>query len=143
MKSRKGLRGGFGLSQIMALLLVVLPTIAFIVTLIFDYWSVMQADYKLKLIANMASGYYNSVEDTTDINATHLSDNLLDQASKICPGSTNLATPSYDNNESEGIINIKVEYLHDGTYFKNKTLSTNIITYSYHDQNLSAVLTCQ
>ncbi len=141
MKSRKGWRGGFGLSQIMALLLVVLPTIAFIVTLIFDYWSVMQADYKLKLIANMASGYYNSKEDITD--TTDINTSLMNKASILCPSGTTLSESSRENNESEGVINLNVEYLHDGTYFKNKTLSTNIITYSYHDQNLSAVLTCQ
>jgi len=102
MKNRFGWRKGFGLGQIMATLLVVLPTIAFIITFIIDYWSLMQADYKLKLIANMSSVYYISKVDITDISDINTA--LLSQASGLCPNSTTLSQTSSSENVSSGIV---------------------------------------
>lgn len=136
-------RRGFGLSQIMALLLLVLPTMAFIITLILEYWNVMQVDYKLKLIANMGSQFYNSEEDLTVANLNN-SPAFFTQANSLCPTDTSLTISSSANDAATvGVVDLRVQHDYNGTYFKNKTLSTNIITYSYHDQNLTIVLTCQ
>jgi len=139
MKNKQGWRKGLGLSQIMATLLVVLPTMAFIVTFIIDYWSLMQADYKLKLIANMGAEYYNSKVDITDVNEDAT---FLGSAGGICPNGTTLSLKSSAAGDTAGQISLTVEYLHDGPYLKNKTVTTSMLTYSYHDQNLSATLQC-
>lgn len=143
MRNRQAWRGGFGLSQIMAMLLLVLPTMAFIVTLILDYWNVMQIDYRLKLIANMGSQFYNSENDLTVANLNN-NPAFFTQADTLCPAGTDLnITASANDATVAGVVDLRVEYDYNGTYFKNRTLSTNIITYSYNDQNLTAVLTCQ
>ena len=132
----KHMRDAFGMGQIMATLLVVLPTMAFIVTFIIDYWSVMQADYKLKLIANQASQKADNAKDLRSSNFT------MDDKG-LCPKGTTLtfATPS-DSDES-GRIDITINYTYNGPYLKNKQLSTAMHTYSYHDQNMSITGTCQ
>jgi len=141
MRTKVSWRKGLGLSQIMATLLVVLPTMAFIVTFIVDYWSLMQADYKLKLIANMSSVYYISKVDITD--TSDISTALLTQASGLCPNSTTLSQTSAISNASSGTVEVIVRYVYNGTYLTNKVMSTNMITYSYNDQNRTIVLTCQ
>jgi len=146
MRNRVTWRNGLGLSQIMATLLVVLPTIAFIVTLILEYYTVMQADYKLKLIANLAADYVNSKEDTTDW--SDLNTKLLTPVNtkQLCPNGTTLVSSAAKrlNDQSTGQINIQVEYDYtQSVYISDKTLSTGMITYSYHDQNLSITLECQ
>lgn len=144
MKNKQGWRKGLGLAQIMATLLVVLPTIAFMITLIFEYWAIMQADYKLKLIANLASDYVNAKEDTTDW--TDLNTKFLDPVNtkQLCPGSSSLSVKASANDQPAGQIDITVEYLFSGAvYISDKTISTGMITYSYHDQNLSATLECK
>ena len=143
MKIKQGWKKGFGLAQIMALLLVVLPTTAFIVTLLLDYWTVMQADYKLKLIANLSSQYANGKEDITDL--ADIDAQLISRVNtqNLCPNGTSLSLKSSDTNAPTGQIVLSVEYIHNGPYIENKTISTNMLTYSYHDQNLTAVLVCQ
>ena len=142
MRNRQGWRNGLGLSQIMATMLVVLPTIAFIITIIFEYWSVMQADYRLKLIANLTADYVNSKEDTTEW--SDLAVTLIDPVNnkKLCPANKSLVVIAAANDQPKGQIDITIQYDHVGTYFSN-TLSTGMITYSYHDQNLSTTLKCQ
>ena len=135
----KSWRNGLGLSQIMATLLVVLPTLAFMITLLIEYWSVMQADYRLKLVANIASDYSNQLQDssTFDLNA------FSDAADDLCPGASKIKEDSKTNNSKSGQISIKVDYTFNGTYFKNKTLTTSIYTYSFNDQNMSITLKCE
>ncbi len=131
---------GFG--QIMATLLVVIPTLVFSVTFLLSYWNVMQIDYKLKLIANMAADYANEQEDInnfSDGNASYIS-----SVSKLCPGgNTIIVGPLADNNDT-GIISITVDYTTPATdnYLASEHIRTNIQTYSYHDQNMSVTLTC-
>lgn len=139
---KSSLRRGFGLSQIMATLLVVIPTLAFLVTMMFDYWAVMQADNRLKLIANMASTELDGLEDLSD---TGLGGEdwtvLFNQLDKLCPGSTKIAYKSRAD-AGEGIVEVIVSYKHLGPYFEN-TLSTSMSTYSYHEQNATINLTCE
>jgi len=138
MKNKRGFRkGDIGLAQIMAMLLVVLPTMAFIIALLTDYWAVMQADYKLKLIANSVS---EVADNKQNLSGFTTSDNGL------CPkGSTlSFSNPSfYSDANKTGFIDVTIRYLYNGTYFKNKMLTTTMHTYSYHDQNMSIVGTCQ
>ncbi len=145
MKNKQQWRKGMGLAQIMATLLVVLPTMAFIVTFLLDYWSVMQADYRLKLIANMGAEYANSREDTSNFNDSNTTTDLINavNTSNLCPNGTSLSLSSFANNEPTDQISVVVNYVHNGPYLKNKTASTNMRTYSYHDQNLSVILVCQ
>ncbi len=142
MKNKQGWRRGIGLAQIMALLLVVLPTMAFIVTLLLDYWTVMQADYKLKLIANLSADYVNNKEDATDLADINTQLIAPVNAKKLCPKGTVLGVKVSDTNASSGQIDISIEYTHNGPYIKDKRLSSSMLTYSYHDQNLTAILEC-
>ena len=141
------MRNAFGMGQIIAMLLVVLPTMAFIVTLLVDYWSVMQADYKLKIIANKISVFADNRADLRDFSdgkggsAQDLLD-LVNAVNKLCPKGTTLSFGPVTD-AAQGEIDITVKYIHNGAYFKNKTLSTSMSTYSYHDQNLSVTATCQ
>ncbi len=132
-----------GLGQIAAVLLVVLPTLAFSVTFLIAYWNVMQIDYKLKLIANMSADFYNSVEDTSAIDTT-LQSKLLSNAGKLCPKDTSLVVSKSGNGATSGVIDLYVEYTTPNTrYFGNKKMTTAMHTYSYNDQNLSVTLTCK
>ena len=134
MRTKKTWRRGMGLSQIMATLLVVLPTMAFMITIMIDYWAVMQADYKLKLLANQVAGVANN---RTDISNFTMEDRGL------CPGGTALSFSNQTDADGATYIDIVINYQYDGTYFKNKTLSTRVSTYSYNDQNMSILGTCQ
>lgn len=134
MRNKHKCRKAFGLGQIMAMLLVVLPAMAFIVTYMLDYWSVMQADYKLKLIANQVSERADNMEDLSDFS---FDDNVT------CPNGTNLVFSEQKDSDKEGKIDVIINYTHNGTYIKNKLLSTDMHTYSYHDQNMSIIGTCQ
>lgn len=143
MKSRLSFRNAIGLGQIMATLLVVLPTLAFSVTFMLSYWNVMQVDYKLKLIANMAADYANNQKDLTQFSGEGFT-NFTDSISKLCPKEAEVVfdTPTYDG--AKGIVSITVEYTtpESDNYLGGKLLSTNIQTYSYHDQNISVTLRC-
>lgn len=122
-----------GLSQIMATLLVVLPTMAFIVTFLLDYWSVMQADYKLKLLANQVAEVANNKTDISSFTAPDRG---------LCPNGTRLSFSTQSDGNGPAYIDITIVYNYNGTYLKNKNLSTSISTYSYHDQNMTITGTC-
>ena len=138
--SKKTWRNGLGLGQIMATLLVVLPTMAFSVTFLIAYWNVMQVDYKLKLIANMAADFYNGQEDTTTVDDT----SLVTSVSRLCPQGRTIIMGTSTYTGAAGEISIIVEYTTPATdaYLSNKKISTRMQTYSYHDQNMSVTLTC-
>ncbi len=141
MKTKHNFRNGFGMGQIMAMLLVVLPTLAFIITLMIDYWSVMQEDYKLKLIANQVSTVLDSQQD---LRAANLNTTLSTQiGSNLCPRGTTISFSAPADAPTLGQVIVTIKYTHNGHYFKNKTLNTQMQTYSYHDQNISITGTCQ
>ncbi len=141
MKTRIKWRSALGLGQIMATLLVVLPSIAFSVTFLLDYWRIMQIDYKLKLIANMSAEYVNSLEDTKVF--VDLA-NFQERVKSLCPGGLTpiFENVSYDGNAGEIFLTVTHTTSSDSTYLKNKVLTTDIHTYSYHDQNLTATIKC-
>jgi len=134
MRNRHKCHAAFGLGQIMATLLVVLPTMAFIVTFMIDYWSIMQEDYKLKIIANQASQKADNAEDLSSFSMN---------ADDLCPNATHLVFSNKKDAAKKGRIDIVINYTHNGAYLKNKLLSTSMHTYSYHDQNMSITGTCQ
>ena len=147
MKTRnrvyKSFRNALGLDQIMATLLVVLPTIAFSVTMLISYWSIMQIDYKLKLIANLASDFANSREELRTFGDTSTA-RFVTQASSLCPGGNTIVFSNLIDANAPDEISITVEYTTpaSNTYFASKKISTHIQTYSFHDQNMSILLTC-
>lgn len=143
MRTKKSWKNAMGLGQIMAMLLVVLPTIAFGVTFILAYWNVMQIDNRLKLIANLSSEFTNYREDLRDFSDEE-SDNFKTRASSLCPGGQAIEFTSINDGAAKGEISITVVYVTPSTdhYFTNQTISTNMQIYSYKDQNMSATLTC-
>jgi hypothetical protein len=140
MNNRKNFRNGFGMGQNMAMLLVVLPTLAFILTLMIDYWSVMQEDYKLKLLTNQVSMILDSEED---LRAQNLNETLATKVKNLCPNGTTLSFSTPADMPTKGQISVSINSLHNGHYFKNRTLTSQMQTYSYHDQNISITGTCQ
>jgi hypothetical protein len=134
MKNRYAFRNAFGMGQIMAMLLIVLPAMAFIVTFMIDYWRVMQADYRLKLIANQVSEHADNQEDLTTFSFDR---------NVSCPGGTTLVFSNKKDSDQPGKIDVVIKYTHNGPYLKNKVLSSAMHTYSYHDQNMSIIGTCQ
>ena len=136
-------KGDMGLGQIAAVLLIVLPMLAFSVTFLIAYWNVMQIDYKLKLVANMSADYANGIKDTTNIDPVSLN-KFLSNAGKLCPNNTSLIVTKSGNGATSGVIDLYVEYTTPNTrYFGNKKMTTAMHTYSYNDQNLSVTLTCK
>lgn len=142
MKSKRNWRNGFGLAQIMALLLVVLPTMAFIVTFLIDYWALMRVDNNLKLIANMATSRLNSVSDLS----ADVDDDLLEEKlSSFCPKDKKVgfAQSRKGDGSGKGYIEVSVSCTYNGTYLKDKNLVAKMTTYSYHDQNATIELSCK
>ncbi|MBA3026447.1 MAG: hypothetical protein FP820_08560 [Sulfurimonas sp.] len=141
MKNNRTFRGGFGLAQIMALLLVVLPTVAFIVTLLIDYWAVMRIDNNLKLMTNLATSKMNNITDLSVSPSDAALETLL---SSFCPNNktVSLGGSRIGDGSAEGIITVNASYTHNGTYLKNKTMTSTMVTYSYHDQNATINLVC-
>ncbi|MDH4944308.1 hypothetical protein [Sulfurimonas sp. C5] len=146
--SRTFRKGSLGLPQIMATLLVVLPTLVFSIVILLDYWNVMQADYKLKLVANMTSDFMvaradlRDFTDGSDGNATDFQ-RYLERVNTLCPNQTSATFSSISDAQKLGEIAITTTYDYNGTYIKNKTLTTQMNTYSYADQNISVVVKCQ
>lgn len=139
MRTNKALfRNGIGLDMILAFLLLVLPTLAFIVVLITEYWSLMRIDNNLKLIANMLSQKAQQLQDVRDWEAYT---SILATASTYCPNQSTLVKKKVGEN-SKGDVSILVTYQFDGKFF-DKTLSAKIDTLSYHDQNLTATWACE
>jgi len=148
-RSSKNWRNALGLGQIMATLLVVLPTIAFSVTFLIAYWNVMQVDYRLKLIANLAADFSNSRMDLRDFSNGSGSDAtdfaaFKVSASRLCPGGRTIGFSDLVNAASANEVFITVTYTTPAsdTYLGGTVINTQIQTYSYHDQNMSVVLTC-
>jgi len=147
-KWRKG-----DLGQLMAVLLVVLPMLIVSVSLIISYWSVMQADYKLKLIANMTADYANRQQDLQNV-FKGISDGqggtfkqLKDNIDTLCPSGTKIEFKAEDvkSAKTPGMISILLLYTtgNELVYFNNKQISSYMLTYSYHDQNMSVIGTCK
>lgn len=146
MKSKKSTwRAGFGLGQIMATLLIVMPTMAFSIMFLVSYWNIMQIDYKLKLMSNIAADYASASEnpqaDFAALNGTDINASL----SSFCPKGTTIKPSDIRDASAADKISITVKYSTPttDTYFADTNISTNIQIFSYTDQNMSVVLTCK
>jgi Flp pilus assembly protein TadG len=139
MKTKPLFRAGFGFEQIVAFLLLVLPTLAFIIMLVIEYWSVMRIDNNLKLITMMLSNVAAEQKDVRDDDAYS---SVIDKINNgYCPRGTTLQNISKADN-GKGEITISVEYQFDGRFFSQKLVS-KLDTFSYFDQNLTAVYECK
>lgn len=141
MRIKAKWRGGFGFAQIMALLLVVLPTVVFIITLLLEYWAVMRIDNNLKLMTHLATSKLNNVTDLSlDVEDAQLQSAL----SRYCPKETSvsLAGSRVADGAGADFISVSASYTYSGNYLKNKTITAKMETYSYHDQNGTIELVC-
>ncbi len=139
MKTKVLFRNGIGFDLIMGMMLLVLPALAFIVMLLSEYTAIMHIDNKLKLITNMLSRFAAQQENVRDWS---IYTPVLAQASKLCPQGTTLVVDSTGDATNPREIDISVSYHFQGNYF-DQTINERLITYSYHDQNLTAALTCK
>jgi len=135
-------RSGFGFAQIIAMLLVVIPTLAFIVILLTDYWGVMRVDNNLILISNIMSRALDNEQNITDVASSSMYKAALKNAASICPNHTSIQLVSQSPNPSPGTIDVTVSYGYKSRYF-NKNLQAHMITYSYQDQNRSIKYICK
>lgn len=113
MKNRAAWRRGFGLAQIMAILVVVLPTIAFIITFLIDYWAVMRIDNNLKLLTNMATSQFNNASDLS-IDPSDIQ--LKTMLTSFCPKDASIDfVGSRAGDASTGVITVNASYTYNGT----------------------------
>ncbi|MBD3823596.1 MAG: hypothetical protein IE916_03710 [Epsilonproteobacteria bacterium] len=141
MKSRTCWRGGFGFTEIMALLLVVLPTIAFIITLLIDYWAVMRIDNNLKIIVHLAS---TKMDNMSDLSASPSDAALEKELSSYCPEGKKVTFAGARSGDGpmSGGIKVSASYRYSGSYLKDKEMLSSMVSYSYHDQNATIELVC-
>ena len=138
------MRKGLAIAEIMALLLLVLPTMAFIMMLLIEYWAVMRIDNNMKLMTNIVSSKLDGLEDlssTSSIDGTDGISELKTLLATYCPQGS---VPSFTRTEgpANGQIDVIAQYTYDGNYIKNKQLSSSMATYSYHDQNATIIIVC-
>jgi hypothetical protein len=146
MKNRPKWRRGFGFAQIMAMILVVIPTSLFIITLLFDYWAAMQIDNRLKLMSHRAIMAINNSEDLSSTNTLLASMTSDEQTliSSMCPSSMPNVTFTREGNMPSGQTKIQTLVKYDKfNRLGTKELSSIITSYSYRDQNGSFKLECK
>lgn len=147
MKNKLGWRKGFGFAQIMAMIIVVIPTTLFIITLLFDYWTAMQLDNRLKLMSNRGIMAINNASDLSSANVLKISmvasgDWAIIES--LCPTSKPVLGLTYIGtmpitNETEVTTAVRYETFN---HLAARTLSSKITSYSYNDQNGSFKLEC-
>ncbi len=142
MSNKRHWRRGFGLAQIMALIIVVIPTTAFMITLLFDYWTAMQLDNRLKLMSHRAIMAINNAE-TLGASFT-LSESEEGVLSGLCPSSMpNLELTYLGEMEAPGQTRVAATVTYDRfNHLEAKELASTITSYSYNDQNGSYLLEC-
>jgi len=140
------MRKGLAIAEIMALLLLVLPTMAFIMMFLIEYWAVMRVDNNLKLMTHLTTSKLNGLTDLSSIAAIIADDTkgiseLTAQLDKYCP---NGSVESYTRTPGPGSNQIEIiaEYTYNGNYLTNKKLSSRMVTYSYNDQNATITIVC-
>ncbi len=141
-KKVRAWRSGFGFAQIIAMLLVVIPTLAFIVILLTDYWGVMRVDNNLILISNIMSRALDNEQNITNIKGSSMYKSAFKNAASLCPNHTSIQLVSQKPNPSPNTIDVTVSYGYKSRYF-NKNLQAHMITYSYQDQNSSVKYICK
>jgi hypothetical protein len=130
----------------MATLLVVLPTTAFFLTLLFDYWSLMRIDNQLKLITYQVSGMLNNAPDlsTTEAAQSEMSESDRALLASFCPSSMAQTTFVRIGDMPPGQTQVTGRVVYNRlNHMGEKQLQSTLRSYSYHDQNGSFLFECQ
>lgn len=141
MNNKQGWRKGFGFAQIMAMIVVVIPVTILIITLLFDYWAVMQLDNRLKLMCHRA---IMAIDNNETLSTFALSAPDKTAIASLCPTAMPNLTLVRVGDLSAGQTRIEA-VITDYPFNRlgNKTLHASIVSYSYRDQNGSFKLECK
>lgn len=131
------------ITEIMAMLVVVIPTTIFIITLLFDYWTLMRVDNQLKLIAHRSvTAINNAVDASTAGSALSSSEKTIIE--DLCPPAFPVLAVSRVKDMPSGQIEINATITYSGlNHMDDTTLSTVIASYSYQEQNGSFAIECK
>lgn len=147
MNNKPGWRKGFGFAQIMAMIVVVIPMTLFIITLLFDYWTVMQLDNRLKLMSHRAITAMNNSSDLSSaatLKTSMQTSGDWDMIQSLCPSSMPALSLGNRSDMPKGQTKIEVVVTnYPLNRLGNKTLHSAITSYSYNDQNGSFQLECK
>lgn len=125
----------------MALIIVVIPTFAFIVTILFDYWTVMQLDNRLKLMSHRAITIIDNNETLGSFSFSTAEKTLI---ASFCPASMPTLVFSRTGDMTTGQTRIESSVMYDKfNHLEAKNVSSIITSYSYRDQNGSFKLECK
>ncbi|MDD5717747.1 MAG: hypothetical protein PHW64_08065 [Sulfuricurvum sp.] len=147
MNNKPGWRKGFGFAQIFALMIVVIPTAIFLMTLLLDYWTVMQLDNRLKMMSHRAIMIINNESNlSSEANVKKSMDDLKAWGvlQSLCPSSKPTLKLSRvgEMNASQTKIEVVIAK-YPLNRLGDKNLSSTITSYSYKDQNGSFKLECE
>ncbi|QSZ41950.1 hypothetical protein GJV85_07460 [Sulfurimonas aquatica] len=142
MKTR--MRSGLAIAEIMAFLLLLLPTMAFIMMFLMEYWAVMRIDNNLKLMTHLATSKLNGVTDLSVWSVIDSADGVSELKTKLASYCPQGSIPTYSrvDGPASGQIEVIAKYTYDGSYLSNKKLSSQMTTYSYHEQNATITIVC-
>lgn len=134
-------RKGFGLAQIMAMIIVVIPTFAFIITILFDYWTVMQLDNRLKLMSHRT---ITIIDNNETLGIFSLPEAEKTVIASLCPSSMPTLTFVRIGDMPAGQTKIESTLAYDKfNHLEAKRVSSIITSYSYRDQNGSFKQECK
>lgn len=126
----------------MAMIIVVIPTAAFIITLLFDYWTAMQLDNRLKLMSHRAVMALNNAEALDGAYTLSAEDATL--LASLCPASKKTLEFIRVGDMPSGQTQITALVTYDRfNHLEAKELKSAITSYSYRDQNGSYQLECK
>ena len=130
------------LAQIMAMIVVVIPTSIFIITLLFDYWTAMQLDNRLKLISHRGIMAINNAEVLDGAYTLPAADTTM--LASLCPASMGAIEFKRVGDMPSGQTQITAQITYDRfNHLGAKELKSTITSYSYRDQNGSYQLECK
>lgn len=146
MNNKPGWRRGFGFAQIMAMIVVVIPTSIYMITILFDYWAAMQLDNRLKLMSHRTITAMNNATDLSTASALKISMTSTgdwDMIEGLCPKDMTLSVISRTD-MPKGQTQVIMAVTYDKfNHLETKELTSNIVSYSYNDQNGSFKLECK
>lgn len=146
MNNKPGWRRGFGFAQIMAMIVVVIPTSIYMITILFDYWAAMQLDNRLKLMSHRAITAMNNAPDLSSMSALKTSMTSTgdwNMINDLCPKDMTLSVISRTD-MPKGQTQVIMAVTYDKfNHLETKELTSSIVSYSYNDQNGSFKLECK
>jgi hypothetical protein len=130
----------------MAMIIVVIPTTLFIITLLFDYWAAMQIDNRLKLMSHRAIVAINNAPDLSspDTLKGSMKTGEFDLQQGLCPSAKPVLSLTRLGDGVAGQTQVETAVVYDGfNHLDPRILSSTIVSYSYNDQNGSFKLECK